>query len=78
MKKDKGTYIFGSYYSSDDIDEIETNPIFKNTVVKSILDLRYANENLKQEILKTKLFNFIKGLIEKLLNYILKVINFLE
>lgn len=65
MKKDKTTYIFGQYYSSKDIEEIETNPIYKNTIVKSVLDLRHGCDEFREELSKSKPFKFIKKILDK-------------
>ncbi|GAB6169678.1 hypothetical protein JCM1393_21380 [Clostridium carnis] len=64
----EGTFILGSYYSSEEVTEIETNPAFKNSLAKNILDLRRASEEFRQEIFKTKLFK----LIDKILKQIIK------
>lgn len=64
---DKGTFIFGTYFSTEEITEIETNPAFKNTLTKDILDLRRANENLRKSILETSFFKLLDKILKKLI-----------
>ena len=63
----KGTFILGSYYSSEEVAEIETNPAFKNSMAKKILDLRYANEKFRQELFETKLFKLLDKILGKVI-----------
>ena len=63
----KGTFIFGSYYSSEEVIEIENNPAFKDSLVKKILDLRCVNEEFRQNLLETKLFKLLDKFLGKVI-----------
>lgn len=63
----KGTFILVSYYSSEEVAEIETNPAFKNSLAKKILDLRHANEKFRQELFETKLFKLLDKILGKVI-----------
>ena len=65
-KHSEGTFILGSYYSAEELNEIETYPAFKNSWSKIILDLRAANEELRQELFKSKLFKLLDKVLEKI------------
>lgn len=52
-KYTEGTYIFGYYYSSEELNEINTNPIYKNTLIKAIIDLRVVMSDFKKELSNT-------------------------
>ncbi|WP_050608220.1 hypothetical protein [Clostridium niameyense] len=65
-ERSEGTFILGSYYSVEEVTEIKSNPAFKNSVAKNILDLRYANENLMQQIFKTKIFKLLDKFFKKI------------
>lgn len=52
-KYTEGTYILGCYYSSEELNEINTNPIYKNTLIKAIIDLRVVMSDFKKELSNT-------------------------
>lgn len=66
IEHSKGTFILGSYYSPEEVTEIETNPIFKDTWAKKVLDLRRVNEDFRQNLLETKFCKLLIKVLDKI------------
>jgi hypothetical protein len=55
-----GTYILGSQFTDDEVNEIMTDPAFRNTLAKNILDLRKANKEFVEALKQTWLFQTVE------------------
>ncbi len=61
-----GTFILGIEFTDEEVNEIMTNPLYKDTLAKNILDLRKANEALMESIRQTWLFRMLYKLLDDL------------
>lgn len=53
------TYIFGQYYSDKEVKEIMEGDVFKDSIVRNILELRIANEKFMSEVRKTLAYKLL-------------------
>jgi hypothetical protein len=68
-----GIYVFGCYYTDEEVEEILTNSEFKGTLVRSALELRVACNKFAENFKNEPVFKLGERILE-LLNSLLECI----